>query len=232
VIAAMRRRLRENGDDAGIGLVEMMVASAIGILVLVMVGSMFIQTGKITTTAVQNRNSNAVASNAMQEISNVVRFATQVQKSDGTLIPAVVSGTTNTLTLYSAVNVTNAVNPAPTRVTFDATSGSLVETRCVATSSNGYWTFTTCASSSTRKLGGTFIGASSVATPLFAYPDPTSTTSPPASLANSAGTLPSTALSSVLSVTVSVNVNANAKGSPTLIAANVAMPNVISSAGS
>ncbi len=223
MINFLRRRLRAHDDDAGLGLIEILVASALGLLLMAAVGSAFISTSKVTTLTLQNRNSAGAAANAMQDINEVVRLATPISVSgQSTSTPAVVSATATKLVIYSLVDVTNTTNPAPSLVTLDTSSGSLVDTRCVGTLTSGFWTFGTCASTSSRTIAGTFVAPSSGQNSLFTYLNSTGAT-----LALSSGSLPAASIPLVASIIVSVNMQApGSKTSPVYLQSKTGMPNV------
>ena len=227
MIMRLGHLLRARDDDAGIGLIEILVASLLGLLLMTSVGAAFISTSKLTNLAVQNRNSSGAASNAMQELIEVIHLATPiavpvtVANPTGTT-PAVVSATPKKLVIYSLVDVTNPVNPAPSLVTLDITTGSLVDSRCVGTPSSGFWTFTTCSSTSTRTVAGTFIDPTAAQNSLFTYLDGNGVT-----LAISGGSLPGTSIASVASIIISVNLLAPRSNTrPAYLQSKTGMPNV------
>lgn len=223
MIARLTRRLSAQDAESGLSLTELLVASFLTLLIMAMVGTMFANTAQITSTATQNRNSTSVASNIQTELRTVIGLAVQVPVNGSNVpLPAVSSGTNGKLVIYSLINVTDPTNPAPTRVTLDSGSGSLVETRCVAKSASGFWSFSSCASTSTRMLGGVITAPSGSQLPLFTYLDATGGT-----LALSAGALPAASLPLVASIMVSVKVLATgSKTPPVYLSSNVGMPNI------
>jgi hypothetical protein len=223
----VRRRLAAmtatGDDDRGLTLVEVMVSAALTILVMAMVVGFFAQTAKITSTAVQSRTGNTIAGTAMQEITNVVRLGAQLPVQGSNVpSPPVVTATATKLVIVAFVSVTNTNDPAPTRVTFDSSSGSIVESRCVGTKQNGFWTFGSCASTSTQNLGGPVVAPDSTQNPLFTYLDANG-----AVLALSSGSLPATAIPNVATITISVKMQATGQTilAPVYLTANVTMPN-------
>jgi Tfp pilus assembly protein PilW len=152
MIRRIARRLRD--DQAGISLTELIVTMALTLLIMTMVATMFVQSSRITTASNQTRNSNGVASNVANEITAVLHTAVKLPKLNViTPLPAIVSGTRSSMVLYALSNTT-ASDPAPVKISFtlDATN-TVTEVRCKGTSSNGYWTFDSCATTATRKLG-------------------------------------------------------------------------------
>lgn len=152
MIRALHRRLR--GDRAaGISMVELLVTILITGIVMSIVAAMFINVAKVAADANGTNTRTSVAGNVMNEMSEVIRTAANnaIASSDDP-DPALVSGTTSTVTLYSYVD-TSPTAPAPTKVTFriDA-SGFVWEDRVAATASGSYWVFTGATTS--RNLGG------------------------------------------------------------------------------
>ena len=225
MIARLNRALRQAmRDDAGVGLVEILVASALGLVLLTAVGSAFASTTKITSTTLQNRNSTASASTAMTEINEVIRLATPiVAVGQQTATPAIASATATQLVIYSLVDVTNTTNPAPSKVTLNApVGGNLTDSRCLGIYANGFWTFTSCASTVTRTITGTFAAPTGTQNSLFTYLDANGNVLPLV-----AGVLPATSLGSVGSIIVSVNLQApGSKTSPVYLQSKTGMPNV------
>jgi len=149
-----QRFARIRGDEAGLSMTELLVAAMLTSVMLVMVGTMFIQTLRLTTAATQTRNSNGVASSMSNGITSVLRTAT-TRAVSGTEIPepAIVSGTRNSLTIY-AYSDTIAATPAPVKVTYWIDSaGVLWEKRCAGTASGGFWTYGGCGTGVDRRLG-------------------------------------------------------------------------------
>lgn len=222
----MIRRLRLLADrdrEAGLSLAEMVVATAVSLLVLTMVSSLFIQTGKLTGDATQNRNSTTVASIANGEISKVVRLAAPVQMNVAgvpTIVPAIASGTASTLSVYSYTDTT-AANPVPTLVTFDGSGVLLKETKCPGTASGSVWSFS-CPKPVVRSLGGSIVALSSGQGPLFSYIATDGSTIPLV-----AGSLPTANRGTVASILVSLNIQATGSTTdPVYLTSNVGMPNV------
>jgi hypothetical protein len=213
----------KNRDDAGIGLIEILVASALGLVLLAAVGGAFISTSKITTMTLQNRNSTGAASNAMTEINEVIRLSTPITVSGQQLAtPAILSATDKTLVITSLVDVTDPTNPAPSKVTIDTTSGSLLDTRCLGVLTNGFWTFSSCASTVTRQIAGTFVAPTAGQNALFTYLDANGNVLPLVS-----GALPSASYGLVGSILVSVNLAApGSKTAPVYIQSKTGMPNL------
>lgn len=206
----MRRITRRLGaEDRGLSMTELLVAMALTLGIMVMVGTMFIQTTRVTAAANQDRNSTAVASNVVNAISTVVRVATPLAIANTAQPdPAVVSGKPDSLTVYSLAN-TDPDNPSPIKATFSLdSSGVLTETRCPSQASSIYWVFPSCTGvSTTRTITAGLIGGSG-ADALFTYVDVNNT---PMVVAASGLTL--TQRRAV--VAVHITVTAQAEGSQT-----------------
>jgi hypothetical protein len=227
MIARLRTRLEGQDPEGGLTLAELMVASFLTLLILVMVGTMFANTAQLTASANQNRNSTSAASNMQNEFRNVIGLAAQIPVSGSSVPLPPISLTTlptaSSLVIYALIDTTDPANPAPTRVTFTVNAaGTLVESRCVAKLTSGYWTFTSCASTSTRKLGGAITAPTGSQLPLFTYLDGNDTVLP-----LSAGSLPAASAKLVASITVSVKVLApGAKTAPVYLSSTIGMPNI------
>ena len=239
MIRRLSRRLRTVDNENGLGLVEILVAGAIGLLLMTAVGAAFLNTVKVTNFTLQNRNSTQTAANAMQQILEVVHLATPIAVSGQVAnTPALVFGGQTDLQIYSLVDITDPVNPAPSRVTFDIQNGNLVDTRCVATLTNGFWTFSTCASTSKRTVAGTFVAPTGTQNYLFTYLDANGNVLPLTGTAadcgkNAAGVayptpcLPAASIPLVGSIIASVNLLApGAKNGPAYLQSKTGMPNV------
>jgi Tfp pilus assembly protein PilW len=229
----LARRLRTVDNENGLGLIEILVASLIGLLLMTAVGAAFVNTVKVTNFTVQNRSSTQTAANAMQEIIEVIHLATPIAVSGQvTNTPAVALGTRNSLVIYSLVDVTDPVNPAPSRVTFDIQGGNLVDTRCVGTLNNGFWIFTTCASTSKRTVAGTFVAPTGTQNYLFTYLDANGNVLPLTGSGTDCGSypapcLPAASLPLVGSIIGSVNLLApGATNGPAYLQSKTGMPNV------
>ena len=233
MIRRLSRRLRVVDNEDGLGLVEILVASLLGLLLMAAVGAAFMNTVKITNFTIQNRSSTQTAADAMQEIIEVIHLATPIAVSGQVAnTPAVVFGGQTDLQLYSLVDTTDPVNPAPSRVTFDIQAGNLVDTRCVGIQNNGFWTFSTCGSTSKRTIAGTFVPPSGTQNYLFTYLDANGNVLPLTGSGTACGgyappCLPASSLPLVGSIIASVNLLApGATNGPAYLQSKTGMPNV------
>jgi Tfp pilus assembly protein PilW len=201
MMRGIMRRLR--ADERGLSMTELLVASALTLVIMAMVGTMFIQTIRVTTASNQTRTSTAIAGNVVNSISTVLRVATPLAKANTAQPdPAVVAGEKDSLTVYSLTNA-NPANPAPFKVTFALDDdGVLTETRCPAQASSIYWVFPSCTGVTTvRTITEGLIGDAGV--PLFTYIDVNG-----AEIAVGDGTLSLTQRRAVVAVRISVTAQA------------------------
>lgn len=152
----IRRALRRlRGEEAGLSLAELLVSGLLTIVIMAMIGSMFIQTAKITVNATHVSKSNNVAANIANELTSAIRVATTLPKSGSALPdPAIAEGSREKLVFYSLSN-TSATDPSPVRITVSVKSDRTLEfERCTGNASGGFWTFGSCSSVEKRNLGG------------------------------------------------------------------------------
>lgn len=147
MIRALRSRAAQSAPDAGITLIELIVASVVSLLMLTIVSATFIQIAKLTASAQSTRVATGVAWTVMDELSGVVRQGTQVDTSSTATEGAVLAGSTpNALVIDAYVNAAVAGGQptiAPTRVTFGVNaSGYLTEQRVLGVAAGGYYAFT------------------------------------------------------------------------------------------
>jgi type II secretory pathway component PulJ len=209
-------------SESGLSMVELLVSMMLAALLLVLVGTTFVQVVRTTASVNQARESNGGASNIMNALSKVIRSAS-TNAVTGSLIadPAIIAATDNSLTLYSYID-TQAANPMPTRVQFAIVGGQIVEKRWSTNSLKSPWTFPGLGTTPTRTQTYPGIQVPAGGTPLFTYLDATD-------LRLTAGNLVSDEQRKLIaSVSVSLRIRpaspANAK--PVAIVNTVGMPNV------
>ena len=180
-----------------------------------MASTLFIQTAKITADSNQTSNSKNDASNIANEMTSVLRVATTLAKSGQAIPdPAIVSGSRESLTLYSLSN-TSASNPSPVRVTFAiGTDRTVTESRCTSTASSGFWTFAGC-TVTTRNLGGNLVPLTGVTDQLFTYYTATG-----APILIGAGTLTAAQRATVSSIRVYISVKADGSNTKQVVISN------------
>ncbi|MEO7897346.1 MAG: hypothetical protein ABIR65_08630 [Pseudolysinimonas sp.] len=223
----MRRAMRRlRGDESGLSLAELLVSGLLTIAIMAMIGTMFIQTAKITANSTQTSKSNNIASNIANEVTSVIRVATTNPRSGATLPdPAVLVGSSQeSLTIYALSN-TSANTPAPSRITFTVVPGSTtVETRsvteqiCTATASGGFWVFSTCGSTVNRNLGGAVQPLTGVNDQFFTYYTDTAGLNP---ILIGTGSLTDAQCRTVAAIRVYVGVKASGSQTKTTVISNL-----------
>ena len=225
---------RTLSDASGYSLIELITAIALLSLVLALITGLFVSTTKSTALAQSMDASTRVATNAMDEISRVLRVGSTLSVSGSTTPnPAFVYADKEAVVLISNVDVNPYASvltlpPKPTLVAFSLDSGrQLWERRWTPTASGTYWTvpnYQTATPASSRSLGGTVLAPVAGEDPFFIYLD--STGAPIAVPAT--GGLSATQLASIASVKVTLRIRAiSAKaGNPVVINNTVLLPNI------
>jgi prepilin-type N-terminal cleavage/methylation domain-containing protein len=169
MMISVRRRVQVRGAQAGVTLVELMVAMIVfGILSSMVISFYLASNRSVVATSTTDQNTQAAA-NVMNELTRVIHGATTNPVSGGGENAAIVSATTSpvSLTLYSYVD-SSALNPTPFEVQFTLNaSNNLVEKRWPASvDANGIFTFNIA---NTPSLTRIFPGTLSNTSTLFAY---------------------------------------------------------------
>jgi type II secretory pathway pseudopilin PulG len=218
LVLAARRRLslttRSTSRDAGISLVELLVSVMIFLIILVLVASMYSAMSRTVSIGNSANQSTKTASNAMNEISRVVRFAsTNGVLNSAIPTPAVSLAGPKDLTVISFVDA-NAATPKPITVSFTVdASNRLVEKRFAATLTSGFWIFSAIAYS-TRVLASGVLDPSAGQDPLFSYQDVNG--DPPTAFADIAAVM----------VTVKLKGDTTSTAQPVILQNTVGMPNL------
>lgn len=228
----------DRGVDDGITLIEVLVASVIGTLLLSLAATMFVQITNVTGDGQRTQKATGIASTAMTELSGVIRQATQVTTSSTTTEGAVVgsvnslcagaTGSTPTCLIVDTYsNVTIAPSQpgvAPVRVVFSVdASRNLLEKRYVAVLTNGYYGFTTAPLSSTRTVTGPVDVSGTGTNALFVYWDGAGNQV----VAGSAGlTAAQAAIVTDVTVNVAVANPLSRRSDSVLLSNRITMPNV------
>jgi Flp pilus assembly pilin Flp len=218
MMRALLRRFRS--DESGLSMTELLVAMFLTLIILAMVGNFFLSTAKITLNAKQNRNTNDVASNVINEVTDAIRVSTDLSKSDGSTDYAILDGSTRSKLIVYTLSNTSATSPAPSKITFDllgtAPSMYVQETRCPGSASGSVWVFTSPCT--VRNLGVGVIppdSATDTANQLFTYRD-----SLGAAILIGTGKLSDTQRDSVAAITVTVRALAEKSTTPSVIMTN------------
>lgn len=207
----MRRRIRDRwADDAGLSLTELLVAAVLSIVVLALAAGIFSQTVRLTAASNTTQASTRLASTAANALTQTIRMAVRLDVTGSTPAPAVVAGTSSSLTIYSESD-TSATAPAPSRFSYSVTAdGTLVETRCTGTPSGTTWTFATCAATTTRSIGPGLASGTGV-DPLFRYYSGTTLVDP------GTGSLTDAQRASIDAITVTVTVGTTANAAQRVV---------------
>lgn len=173
MIRNSRSPITPSDPDAGITLVELLVAVVVAGILSAIVLNLFISTNKAVGTASSSTMNSRTAANAMDEISRVIRSATNNPLPGGLVQPAVLVASRESLTVIAYVD-SDAVDPRPVRVQFtvDPTTRQIVERRWSAKNgANGLFVFdATNSLISTRTLPGRIIAPTESGEPwLFTF---------------------------------------------------------------
>ncbi|CAM5375591.1 PulJ/GspJ family protein [Leifsonia shinshuensis] len=134
--------------DAGLTLIELLVAIALTTVVMGLAVSLFATATHTVSLSQSIDGGTRQAANGMNQVARMIRAATPDpltnpvvggQQSD----PAIITASANLITFYAYVNLSGGESPV--MVTYDATTGTLVEKQYPATTTvagvNGNWTF-------------------------------------------------------------------------------------------
>lgn len=163
-----RLRRPAESQDAGLTLVELLVAMMLTSLVLAMAGTFYVNVARATASAKATRAAMGQTALAVDAVRRIVMTASDNATSATATAPAVSTATPTTLTVISYSSTTSAVL-TPSQVTFalDA-SGYLTETKQAGViAATGYWVFTGVTTS--RRVAGPFV--TGAGTPFFSYVD-------------------------------------------------------------
>jgi Tfp pilus assembly protein PilW len=161
------RRLRHR--DEGITLVELVVSSLLGLIILVTAGALLISSTRASNVQVTSDVNTRGGSTAMNTMSRYLHAATTYPTSGGTQPAFVTMGATD-MTFYAYINlVSTAAQPVKVRYYVDPTTKKLIEQLYSSTCSvtTGYCTFSPTAK--TINLGGPVANPTSDGTLLFVY---------------------------------------------------------------
>jgi len=213
-LARLRRLERIGRSDSGLSLVELLVSSMIGVLLLVTAGSLMISAIRTSDVQADSDVNTRGASTAMNTMSRYLHAATTYPTAAATL-PAFANMSATDVTFYAYVNlVSTAAQPVKVRYYVDATTKNLIQQLFPSTCSalTGYCTF--ASTPSTVNLGGPVASPTSDGTALFVYLN--------------AGGAPTTDAASVQSVQVNLEYGSSTAGSPgdTHLTSTVALLNV------
>ncbi|BDZ49059.1 hypothetical protein GCM10025867_13000 [Frondihabitans sucicola] len=227
-LSRFRARLRPAAlrGDAGVSLSELLVAMVILAVLMSVVMAFFVTSSKTFATNKAIDGNTRTASNAMNEVSRVLRAATPNPKLNNTTDPAFVSATATSVVFYAYINLTSSLEtPVQVRFTYSAAAGTITESRWVATGlTGGLWSFPSASSTpaSSRVIGTAVLPASSSVGALFSYLGADGT---PIAFVSSA--IPSTSLGSIASVKFAISSGTSSTaGQATNLVNTIGLPNV------
>nr|WP_236779121.1 type II secretion system protein [Agromyces seonyuensis] len=221
----LARRLQ---GERGISLVELLVAVGILAIVLTMAVNLYISTTKTTQQSRDIHEATGNASNLVNQLGTIVRFASPLAKSGSiTPDPPFLAANASGFTVTSLVDVDAYapidVRPAkPTRVQVSVNaSRDVEERRWAAIAAGNYWVFNTASTTPTvRNLGGVLTPTG--ATAVFKYYDGTTLLTPPAGGNLTAAQL---AVIDAVEITVAVVPNGRPSAKPVVISSVVKLAN-------
>lgn len=176
LVRALKRRMQ---PESGMSLIELVVTMILLGVILLMASSMYISVAQTTSTTQATNEGTRVASNAMNEVNRVIRFAVISPQSGTDPLPAFATAKPFEVVLFSLVDVDGLTAPSqrptkPAMVKFSLESdGNVYERRWNPTASGQFWNFGTLPPSnltatSSRVLGGKFL-ATGTDSALFRY---------------------------------------------------------------
>lgn len=212
----MTARRDDDRRDGGFSLVELIVAMAVLSVVMIIVTNLFVTV--LTTTKQANTARSAVgeASNAMTELTGVLRMGSpNAVAGSPTASPAIVSGTASSVTVTSYI-ATSATAPMPTQVSFSLVGTSLQETRTASVASGSLAVFT---GTTTTRIPATGLNSLS-----FSYADASGAALTPDPIAGLSAA--QRALVSTVTVTVTTANTTGTRSDPVVITSAVLLTNV------
>lgn len=210
---------RRSSSDAGISLVELIVAVALTAIVSTLVVSVFVGVSRSVTRESVSAAASESATVAMREVTRVIRSGAPLQAPGAATLPVFVEAGTDTLTLHTFTDTSSAA-PRPLVVRFAVDGGELTETRWPATTAFAPWAFASTPSPPRTVARG----LSATGTSTFRYVDATGQPiDPPAG-----GMLGAADRARIAAVTVRLTMPGDAAGSaPSAVLENtVGIPNL------
>lgn len=230
MIAFLRGRIDPAGDDRGLTLVELLVAMSLSLLVLTIAGSFLVSAQKAAVTATSTSANTRAASAAMNEMSRMLRAATDnpVPTGDDSQFAFQYASATS-LRFFAYVNLDSTLSqPVEVQLTLDPVTKRITETT---------WKGTAIAGNSSYYAFPLATGATLSATPTNKRTLVSSAVSPVAfRLKNADGDVLNTTgaavsaveLANIRSVDVSVTVGARTDDpNAVTLASTVSLPNIV-----
>ncbi|WP_019137109.1 PulJ/GspJ family protein [Cellulomonas massiliensis] len=218
--ARLRRDVSDRRDE-GVTLPELIVTMMIFSIITTLIMGFVVVMSRTFSRDREQADSANVASVGMNEVSRVIRSATELRISSGgtTAEPVFIEAAPNTMTLYSYIDSgVSSVKPIKVQFSIDA-QRRLVEKRWNVTNSSSPWTFATAASSTRTIARSIPVGAPN----LFTYVDKDSVTLPFTS-----GVLSATNRQNVAAVRVTLTVQSDltSRADPVEVRSTIGIPNL------
>lgn len=211
MIRAVVRRL--HGDERGITLVELIVAIGLLGIFITIITSLYMSSMKAMSIGRDVHGNSAQASNAVNEITRVIRAGTDNPVQNQSLNnPAFEVAMADKLRIYAYINL-NGSSELPVMIELSVSNGNLIEKRWAATqNAAGYWIFpaaSTTTPTSTRTIASYVVpNTAGGGTQLFTYIKTNNTAITIPTGPN--GITDATTLRSIAAVQVSVTVRSSA----------------------
>lgn len=219
----MHVRTERRDPEAGISLAEVLVAMLVFGILLTVVGGVFVSTNRNFAMTRSLDTNTKSASNGMNEMSRVLRAATE-NPVRGQALPdsAFRSVGAETLTVYAYINLSSSSEqPIQVRFSVDTNRNLVEEVWPGVAQTGGYWTFpdpTSVPATTKRILASSVIPSSASVAPLFSYLGVSNTT-----LSNAASNLRSIA---AVQVTLTTGTTAAGDTSNVTLQNTVGLPNL------
>ncbi|WP_454114881.1 PilW family protein [Microbacterium lacticum] len=218
-------RPRSNRSDAGLTLLELLVAMGVSSILIALVATVFVTTSRVFTDQEGATDSARMASTAMNEVTRVVRAGTELPESGKTAnTPVFAYAGAEKIEMAAFIDAESSKDPAPVKVSFGRNSANeLVETRWAADRYlKIYWKFRDSPASA-RTIARSLL-APDKTRPLFRYFDKDGAALTPAAGAS----LSEDQRRNIASVQITMQVQANGSGrtAPVAIQNMVGLPNL------
>lgn len=218
-------RPRSSRSDAGLTLLELLVAMGVSSILIALVATVFVTTSRVFTDQEGATDSARMASTAMNEVTRVVRAGTELPESGKTAnTPVFAYAGAEKIEMAAFIDAEISKDPAPVKVSFGRNSANeLVETRWAADRYlKIYWKFRDSPASA-RTIARSLL-APDKTRPLFRYFDKDGAALTPAAGAS----LSEDQRRNIASVQITMQVQANGSGrtAPVAIQNMVGLPNL------
>lgn len=218
-------RPRSSRSDAGLTLLELLVAMGVSSILIALVATVFVTTSRVFTDQEGATDSARMASTAMNEVTRVVRAGTELPESGKTAnTPVFAYAGAEKIEMAAFIDAESSKDPAPVKVSFGRNSANeLVETRWAADRYlKIYWRFRDSPASA-RTIARSLL-APDKTRPLFRYFDKDGGALTPAAGAS----LSEDQRRNIASVQITMQVQANGSGrtAPVAIQNMVGLPNL------